>query len=193
MVELSSQIASLKQNSSWHHGNAWPREYDLYFNELTLRLCFCLKHFLVNSSCSLNHCCKKSIAFCQNFEELLVLLFQAQACLTHCIVLPVAFKLRCYQGFSFLSPLNAQWINWTTGMTDPFVSVLAFDGHNSVMLGKSMLVVDMDKWTELASRQSITFQCVNMERVKWNYSSILFLSACVLKLLMCQTLQNIKM
>lgn len=46
----------------------------------------------------------------------------------------------------------------------------------------------------LASQQIITFQCVNMERVKLNYSSILFLNPCLLKADdVSDILQNIKM
>lgn len=46
----------------------------------------------------------------------------------------------------------------------------------------------------LASQQFITFQCVNMERVKLNYSSILFLNTCLLKAYdVPDILQNIKM
>lgn len=60
---------------------------------------FNLKRTWLTAVCSLNHHCWKSIALSHNFEGLLFLFFQAQACLS------LAFKLRCNQCFS-LYPLN---------------------------------------------------------------------------------------
>ena len=39
------------------------------------------------------------------------------------------------------------WINWTIGRTDPFVLVLFFDWYSSIMLWKSILAVEVAKWT----------------------------------------------
>lgn len=146
-----------------------------------LMLCFHLKTYLVSfffslslfQSLLLEKHCPPSYS-----EGLLFLLFQAQACLTH-YVFSLAFKLRCNRRFSFYLFNTVDKLDHRHDRSICFSVIFWLLQLNHIV--ENYIGSGDGQVNSLARQQFITFRCVNRERVKLNYSRILFLNTCLLK------------